>query len=205
MRVRQKPETAPVRPGDLTQRVGVEQLVARGVDVPGLIEKLLAAAADEFTASYLYLGLRLQLAGNETQKSACEAARRSTHANFEAAATRASELGAKLPTDVRAFADGETDLWAVAPAQANGDGPDPAPSAAAILHVLLEIERAGIRTWSEIADLTFGKDLRTHATAARILDDKVAHELWFMELLALERDGERVASGHLIPPIEGSA
>ena len=38
-----------VKPGDVTQRVGVEQMEARGVNVKQLREKLIDAAGAEFT------------------------------------------------------------------------------------------------------------------------------------------------------------
>jgi hypothetical protein len=45
MAVREKPHaTGKVKAGDVTERVGVEQVAARGVDVPQLIEKLIDAA-----------------------------------------------------------------------------------------------------------------------------------------------------------------
>lgn len=53
MAVREKPHaTGKVRAGDVTQRVGVEQIEARGVDVPELVEKLIDAAGAEFTTYY---------------------------------------------------------------------------------------------------------------------------------------------------------
>src|SRR5215468_6838495 len=70
------------------------------------------------------------------------------------------------------------------------------PKAADILTVLLEAERCAIRTWSEVCDLTFGKDPRTYDMASRILQEETEHEAWFIELLSKERDGKIVPSGH---------
>jgi ferritin-like protein len=69
-------------------------------------------------------------------------------------------------------------------------------NAADILEVLLEAERCAIHTWSEVCDLTFGKDPRTYDLAARILNEEVEHEAWFIELLSMERDGMTRPSGH---------
>jgi hypothetical protein len=44
---------------DLSQRVGVEQIQARGVDVEALREKLIDAAGAEFTTTYYYTILRM--------------------------------------------------------------------------------------------------------------------------------------------------
>src|SRR3954454_18483772 len=49
--------------GDTTQRVGIEAIEARGVDVDQLIEKLIDAAGAEFTTYYYYTILRMYLAG----------------------------------------------------------------------------------------------------------------------------------------------
>ena len=45
--------TGKVKPGDVKQRVGVEQIASRGVDVNQLIEKLIDAAGAEFTTYYI--------------------------------------------------------------------------------------------------------------------------------------------------------
>ena len=50
MNIRPKPHaTGRVKPGDTSQRVGVEQLEARGIDVPAPAEKLNDAAGAEGT------------------------------------------------------------------------------------------------------------------------------------------------------------
>ncbi len=43
-----------VKAGDVTQRVGVEVIRARGVDVEKLIKMLIANAAAEFASTYYY-------------------------------------------------------------------------------------------------------------------------------------------------------
>src|SRR6185437_12625287 len=94
-----------VKPGDVTQRVGVEQLTTRGVDVKQLIEKLIDAAGAEFTTYYYYTILRMNLAGNEDYKEICEDARLEDRAHFELITPRIYELGGAIPKDIRAFAD----------------------------------------------------------------------------------------------------
>ncbi len=65
-----------VKPGDVTQRVGVEVIRARGVDVEKLIKMLVANAAAEFASTYYYYTiLRMHLAGHEDYKEICEDAR----------------------------------------------------------------------------------------------------------------------------------
>jgi len=95
---------------------------------------------------------------------------------------RIYELGGQLPNDLKAFHD-----QAGCPA---AKLPDP-PTVVNILTLLLESERCAIRSWSAVCDMTFGKDPRTYDLAARILNEEIEHEAWFIELLAHERDASR--------------
>ena len=192
-----------VRHGDVTQRVGVEALEARGVDVDQLIEKLVDAAGAEFTTYYYYTILRVYLAGNEDYKEICEDARLEDRAHFELIFPRIYELGGTIPYDIRTFADRAGCPDAYLPGSDNGrHKPEPARNivtdvkAADVLTVLLEAERCAIRTWSEVCDLTYGKDPRTYDMASRILQEEVEHEAWFIELLSMERDGQVRPSAH---------
>src|SRR6476620_2496990 len=138
-----------VKPGDVTQRVGVEVIRARGVDVQKLIQMLIANAGAEFASTYYYYTiLRMHLAGKEDYKDVCEDARLEDRAHFELITPRIYELGAGIPRDIRDFADRASCPDAYLP--------DP-PTAENILTVLLEAERCAIRTWSEVCELTFGK------------------------------------------------
>ena len=206
MATREKPHgTGRVRAGDLTQRVGVEQLEARGVDVGQLVEKLIDAAGAEFTTYYYYTILRMNLAGHEDYKEICEDARLEDRAHFELITPRIYELGGRIPSDIREFADraGCPDAYLPGYSGVTEEGVEKVEEiqtesvkATDILQVLLEAERCAIRTWSEICDLTFGKDPRTYDMAARILNEEVEHEAWFIELLSMERDGVSRPSGH---------
>lgn len=198
--------TGRVPAGDVTQRVGVEAIEARGVNVPDLVEKLIDAAGAEFTTYYYYTILRMYLAGEEDYKEICEDARLEDRAHFELITPRIYELGGTIPYDIRAFADRAGCPDAYLPGTDGVRGGEAQPVDAlelsnlatptAILEVLLEAERCAIRTWSEICDLTFGKDPRTYDMAARILNEEVEHEAWFIELLSKERDGVTRPSGH---------
>jgi ferritin-like protein len=138
----------------------------------------------------------MYLAGKEDYKEICEDARLEDRAHFELIVPRIYELGGSIPKDIRAFADraGCPDAYL----------PDD-PSATNILTVLLEAERCAIRTWSEVCDLTFGKDPRTYDMAARILNEEVEHEAWFIELLSKERDNTIRPSGHFRRGAPGDA
>src|SRR4030081_4099847 len=93
-----------VQPGDDTQRVGVEVIRARGVDVPKLIKILIANAAAEFASTYYYYTiLRMHLAGHTDYKEICEDARLEDRAHWELIVPRIYELGGELPNDLPAF------------------------------------------------------------------------------------------------------
>src|SRR5207248_11597703 len=53
--------------------------------------------------------------------------------------------------------------------------------------------------------MTFGKDPRTYDMAARILNEEVEHGAWLVELLAHERDGKSIPSGHFRRGTPGDA
>src|ERR1700743_3939463 len=93
-----------VQPGDVTRRVGVEGIRARGVDVDKLIKMLIANAGAEFASTYYYYTiLRMHLAGHEDYKEICEDARLEDRAHFELIVPRIYELGGSLPNARKAF------------------------------------------------------------------------------------------------------
>jgi ferritin-like protein len=212
-RTKSHPSDTLVKRGDLTKRVGVEQVRTRGVDVEQLVEKLIDAAGAEFT-TYYYTILRMNLAGKEDYKEICEDARLEDRAHFELITLRIYELGGRLPSDIRDFADragcpdaylpgysGVTDAGVRKVEEIQTEG----YKAADILEVLLEAERCAIRTWSEICDLALGKDPRTYDMASRILQEEIEHEAWFIELLSMEREGVSRPSGHFRRGTPGDA
>src|SRR6266850_6106150 len=97
--------TGKTKPGDVSERVGVEQIRSRGVNVKDLLEKLIDAAGAEFTTYYYYTILRMYLAGHEDYKEICEDARLEDRAHFELITPRIYELGGELPNDLKAFHD----------------------------------------------------------------------------------------------------
>jgi ferritin-like protein len=185
-----------VDPGDTSKRVGAEVVRERGVDTDELVDKLIDAAAAEFTTYYYYTNLRTHLAGEEDYKEITEDARLEDRAHFELVFPRIYELGGTLPNDIRAFADRASCADAYLP-------DDPTPEN--ILEVLLEAERCAIRTWSEVCDMTRGADPRTYDMAQRILNEEMDHEAWFIELLSKERDGEVNPAGHFVRGEPGDA
>src|SRR5579859_5464392 len=149
MAARPKPHaTGKTKPGDVTQRVGVEAIRARGVNVEQLLEKLIDAAGAEFTTYYYYTILRMYLAGHEDYKEICEDARLEDRAHFELITPRIYELGGTIPYDIRTFADRSGCPDAFLPGSNDGKHQMRNPrdivasaTAAQILEVLLEAER----------------------------------------------------------------
>jgi ferritin-like protein len=52
-----------------------------------------------------------------------------------------------------------------------------------LLEVLVEAERCAVRVYSEICEMTAGKDPRTYELSAAILNEEIEHEAWFSEFL----------------------
>jgi len=157
--------------------VGREVLEKAGLDVKELIDKLVAAVSAEFTTYYYYTILRMHLTGMEGEglKEIAEDARLEDRLHFELMTPRIYELGGQIPNDIRKFAD----LAACPDAYLPKDWKDPRT----ILEVLLKAEQCAIRVWTDVCNMTLGKDPRTYDLAQRILQEEVEHEAWFLELL----------------------
>lgn len=157
--------------------VGIEVIKKAGVNVDKLVEKLVRGVAAELTTYYYYTILRMHLTGLEGEglKEIAEDARLEDRMHFELMTPRIYELGGDLPKDIREFAD----MAACPDAYLPKDWNDPR----SILEVLLSAEQCAIRVWSEVCDMTIGKDPRTYDLAQRIVTEEVEHEAWFLELL----------------------
>ena len=68
-----------------------------------------------------------------------------------------------------------------------------------LLEVLVEAERCAIRVYTDICQMTFGKDPRTYELSLAILNEEVEHESWFSEFL-----GEP-PSGHFVRGFPGES
>lgn len=185
-------------------QVARQMVEQAGVNVDELIDKLVAAAGAEFTTFYYYTILRVNAIGleGEGMKEIIEDARIEDRNHFEALFPRIYELGGKIPFDIRDFADAAGCPDAYLPdsvAQAHGRGTadkkgttrtafgelpqehgDPTRD---LLTVLVEAERCAIRTYTDICNMTFGKDHRTYELSLAILNEEIEHESWFSEFL----------------------
>jgi ferritin-like protein len=104
---------------------------------------------------------------------------------------RIYELGGRLPDDMNAFHD----MSACRPARLPADPTD----VRAMLTVLVEAERCAVRGYSEICNLTAGKDHRTYDLALAILNEEVEHESWFSEFLGEGPSGHFLRRGETSP------
>lgn len=158
-----------------------------GVDVDKLLELLVKNAAAELTTYYYYTILRTNLIGfdGESLKAVAEDARIEDRNHFEALIPRIYELGGKLPQDMKEFHD----MSACPPAKLPEE-----MSVKEITKVLLKAEQCAVKGYTEICNMTAGKDHRTYDLALAILNEEIEHEAWFTEFL------EKGPSGHFRRP-----
>src|SRR5829696_10336881 len=166
-------------------KVSRELVEKAGVDVERLVDMLVRNAAAELTTYYYYTILRVNLIGLEGEglKEIIEDARIEDRNHFEALVPRIYELGGELPRDIRGFADIAGCPDAYLPDSLKGGKSPTGKSLKDLLTVLVEAERCAIRTYSDICAFTQGKDHRTYAISAAILNEEIEHEAWFSEFL----------------------
>ncbi len=173
-------------------KVAREVVERSGINVDQLLELLIMNAAAELTTYYYYTILRVNLIGldGEGLKDITEAARIEDRNHFEALVPRIYELGGELPRDMKDFHD----LSACPPAYL----PDN-PTVEEILKVLVEAERCAIRGYTQICNMTFGKDHKTYSLAQAILTEEIEHESWFSEFLGEGPSGHFLRKGQYSP------
>ena len=174
-------------------RVTREVVEQAGVDVDQLVDLLVKNASAELTTFYYYTILRVNLIGLEGEglKEIAEVARIEDRNHFEALVPRIYELGGKLPGNMVDFHD----ISACPPASLPSDPSD----VKAIMKVLVEAERCAVRGYSEICNLTAGKDHRTYDLAQAILNEEIEHESWFSEFLGEGPSGHFMREGQTSP------
>ncbi len=127
----------------------------------------------------------------ETVKEIAEVARIEDRNHFEALVPRIYELGGELPQGMKDFHD----CSACSPAKLPTDPTD----IKAMLTVLVEAERCAVRGYSEICNITAGKDHRTYDLSLAILNEEVEHESWFAEFLGEGPSGHFMRRGETSP------
>lgn len=174
-------------------RVTREVVEQAGVDVDQLLDLLVKNASAELTTFYYYTILRVNLIGLEGEglKEIAETARIEDRNHFEALVPRIYELGGKLPGNMVDFHD----ISACPPASLPSDPSD----VKAIMEVLVEAERCAVRGYTEICNLTAGKDHRTYDLAQAILNEEIEHESWFSEFLGEGPSGHFMREGQTSP------
>jgi ferritin-like protein len=174
-------------------RVAREMVERSGVDVDQLLELLVKNAAAELTTFYYYTILRVNLIGlqGEGIKAIAETARIEDRNHFEALVPRIYELGGKLPDDMKEFHD----MSACPPASL----PKKPDDVQAVLKVLVEAERCAVRGYTQICNMTAGKDHRTYDLALAILNEEIEHESWFSEFLGEGPSGHFLREGQTSP------
>ncbi len=174
-------------------KVTREMVERAGVDVDQLLELLVKNAAAELTTYYYYTILRVNLIDLEGEgvKEIAEVARIEDRNHFEALVPRIYELGGELPQDMKKFHD----MSACPPAYL----PEDLTDVKAILTVLVEAERCAVRGYTQICNMTAGKDHRTYDLALAILNEEIEHESWFSEFLGEGPSGHFMRRGETSP------
>lgn len=158
-------------------KVAREMVEKAGVDVDKLLDLLVRNAAAELTTYYYYTILRVNLIGLEGEglKEIAEDARIEDRNHFEALVPRIYELGGELPKSMVDFHN----ISACPPATL----PDDPKDIMGMLRVLVEAERCAVRGYTQVCNMTQGKDHRTYELSAAILHEEIEHEAWFSEFL----------------------
>jgi ferritin-like protein len=174
-------------------KVAQEMVKKAGVNLDKLIELLVKNASAELTTYYYYTILRTNLIGLEGEgvKEIAETARIEDRNHFEALVPRIYELGGKLPSCMKEFHD----ISACPPASL----PDNPNNVREILKVLVEAERCAVRGYTEICNMTAGKDHRTYELVLAILNEEIEHESWFSEFLGEGPSGHFLRRGDTSP------
>jgi ferritin-like protein len=174
-------------------KVAREVVERAGVDVDHLLQLLVKNAAAELTTYYYYTGLRMNLIGieGETIKEIAETARVEDRNHFEALLPRIYELGGQLPNDMVEFHN----ISGCPPAKL----PDDPRDVTAMLTVLVNAERCAVRQYTNICNITAGKDHRTYELSLSILNEEVEHESWFSEFLGEGPSGHFLRRGETSP------
>ena len=174
-------------------RVAREMVENSGINVDTLVELLVKNASAELTTFYYYTILRVNLIGLEGEglKEIAETARIEDRNHFEALVPRIYELGGELPKNMVDFHN----ISACPPASLPSDPSD----VNAIMKVLVEAERCAVRGYTEICNLTAGKDHRTYDLAQAILNEEIEHESWFSEFLGEGPSGHFMREGQTSP------
>jgi len=174
-------------------KVAREVVQKAGINVEQLVELLVKNAAAELITYYYYTGLRCNLIGLEGEgiKAIAETARIEDRNHFEALVPRIYELGGRLPDDMKAFHD----ISGCPPAKLPQDPRD----IKAMLTVLVEAERCAIRQYTNVCNITTGKDHRTYDLSLSILHEEVEHESWFSEFLGEGPSGHFLRKGDTSP------
>jgi ferritin-like protein len=174
-------------------KVAREMVEQAGINVDELLELLVKNAAAELTTYYYYTILRVNLIGLEGEgiKEIAETARIEDRNHFEALVPRIYELGGELPENMKDFHD----LSACPPASLPADPTD----ITAMLTVLVEAERCAVRGYTQICNMTAGKDHRTYDLSLAILNEEIEHESWFSEFLGEGPSGHFLRRGETSP------
>lgn len=160
----------------MRKTVAREMVEKNGVDADKLLDLLVRIAAHELSSYYYYTTLRVNLMGMEGEvlKKILEDVRREDLNHFEVLMPRIQELGRALPLDVVELGKHHAARIAL---------PTDASDLPSLLEALLKVAEYSVRCYTELCNLTCGKDNRTYGLALAILHEEIEHQVWFLEFL----------------------
>lgn len=154
--------------------VARELVEKNGVDADKLVDLLVRCAASEF-ASYYYLSLlRINLIGAEGEalKKLVEDIRLEDRNHFEALLPRVYELGGAMPSPI-----GDHSGSPIADVLQSQD-------VRSAVETLMKSAEFSVRAYTQLCNMTCGKDNRTYSLALAILHEEIEHQVWFLDFIA---------------------
>jgi ferritin-like protein len=161
--------------------ISAREVVERaGVDVNLLIDRLSSAAGAELSSVYRYTILTVYPLGfaDEALQQILKDIRDEDRHHFDALVGRIYELNGRLPEDIRQFLEGR-----------HARLEDSAADARDPVTALIEDVRRAVHPYSDLCELTEGRDQRTYLLARAIREEKIEHMAWLEEFLGTGSPG----------------
>ncbi|NRQ40439.1 DNA protection protein DPS [Nonomuraea sp. NN258] len=149
-----------------------ERVERAGVAVPALIDRLVSAARAELIAVYRCTILIAEPPGpgGEGLREILADIRAEDRRHFDALVGRVYELDGRLPDDLGRFLG-----------ESAGSPPEPGPDASDPGTAFAGYARRAVAPYTELCELTAGRDHRTHRLAEAIRVEKLEHQAWLAE------------------------
>ena len=171
----------------IKRSVARESVERNGVDVDKLLGLMVRTALSELANYYYYTILSINLIGAEGDrlKKIVDNARQEDHRHFEALIPRIYELGGRLPVNTSDLKQGLDPSLNAYPADLT--------NIRTTLEMLTKSAESSVRSYTDICNMTCGKDNRTYGLALAILHEEIEHQVWFLEFVGHHPSKENFA------------